>query len=321
MPEISVIVPVYRVEPYLRRCVDSILSQTFTDFELILVDDGSPDNCGAICDEYTLKDSRVRVIHKQNGGLSDARNAGIDIAQGNYLTFVDSDDWIHKDYLSYLYLAATESSCAISICKYTRTSSDSMLAEQNFSYSVVDGLSLYKDNHAIGVVACAKLYRRAIFGKYRYPVGKIHEDEFLTYKLLYAAGNVAYVDLSLYFYFQNSDSITQSKYSIKKLDRVEGLEEQWQFFQEKDRMDLCNFARGLLISSRCNNILKLQEIPEGKQYIPKIRRKLQKELLLWGHALAMSPLRNKWEYAIAFPLLHRAYSIFQICKPCRPSKQ
>ena len=107
MPVISVIVPVYNVEKYLHRCVDSILAQTFTDFELILVDDGSPDNCGKICDEYAEKDSRIHVIHKVNGGLSDARNAGLDWAFANsnseWVTFIDSDDWVDKYYLEYLY--------------------------------------------------------------------------------------------------------------------------------------------------------------------------------------------------------------------------
>ena len=112
MPQISVIVPVYKVEPYLRRCVDSILAQTFTDFELILVDDGSPDNSGAICDEYAQKDARVHVIHQENGGLSAARNAGIDWvfahSDSQWLTFVDSDDWVHPEYLERLYHAVLE---------------------------------------------------------------------------------------------------------------------------------------------------------------------------------------------------------------------
>ena len=119
MPTISVIVPVYNVEIYLHRCVDSILAQTFTDFELILVDDGSPDNCGAICDEYAKKDSRVRVIHKENGGQSSARNRAIEAAQGEWIHFVDSDDLIHPQMLEILYRAAQESGANISACSYT----------------------------------------------------------------------------------------------------------------------------------------------------------------------------------------------------------
>ena len=125
MPVISVIVPVYNVEKYLHRCVDSILAQTFTDFELILVDDGSPDNCGKICDEYAEKDSRIHVIHKVNGGLSDARNAGIDWAFANsnseWVTFIDSDDWVDKYYLEYLYNSILTHKTKLAVCNYEKT--------------------------------------------------------------------------------------------------------------------------------------------------------------------------------------------------------
>ena len=120
---ISVIVPVYKVEEYIYRCVDSILAQSFKDFELILVDDGSPDNCGKICDEYAQKDKRITVIHKENGGLSDARNTGIDWAlkNSNWITFIDSDDWVHTDYLKNLYNAVKENNVDISVCGYVNT--------------------------------------------------------------------------------------------------------------------------------------------------------------------------------------------------------
>ena len=130
---ISVIVPVYKVEKYIHRCVDSILAQTFTDFELILVDDGSPDNCGMICDEYALKDNRIHVIHKENGGLSDARNAGIDWAfehsNSEWITFIDSDDWIHSRYLEKLYQTVNQFDCQISVCGYQK---NSIFAAQEF---------------------------------------------------------------------------------------------------------------------------------------------------------------------------------------------
>ena len=117
-PLISIIVPVYDVEPYLRKCIDSILIQSYRDLEIILVDDGSPDNCGAICDEYAEKDKRIKVIHKKNGGLSDARNAGLDIATGEYIGFVDSDDWVMPDMYEYLYKAVKEYDADMSVCGY-----------------------------------------------------------------------------------------------------------------------------------------------------------------------------------------------------------
>lgn len=311
MPEISVIVPVYRVEPYLRRCVDSILSQTFTDFELILVDDGSPDNCGAICDEYALKDSRVRVIHKQNGGLSDARNAGIDIAQGNYLTFVDSDDWVHKSYLIALYNAIISTGCIISVCSFINV--NDYIDDNNviFNSSICDGLSLYNRNRTIATIACGKLYAQSLFSRHRYPVGKIHEDEFVTYKLLYESGNIAYINASLYYYFQNDSGITHQAYTVKKLDLVEAVEGQCQFFKAKNRSDLLVDSRKLLMNLYFKNIVSLQNVQNGNFYIPRIRRKLKIKLLFWARNLGMSPIKNKWEYSLAFPILYRIYSFLK----------
>ena len=134
MPEISVIVPVYKVEKFIHRCVDSVLGQSYRDFELILVDDGSPDSCGAICDAYALQDSRVRVIHQKNGGLSAARNTGIDYVMANsashWLVFVDSDDWVHPEYLQTLYSAAEQTLCKISACGFFRTEGEDFPQEQ-----------------------------------------------------------------------------------------------------------------------------------------------------------------------------------------------
>jgi len=118
MPKISVIVPVYNVEKYLAKCIDSILAQTFTDFECILINDGSPDNSPAICDEYAKKDERMKVIHKENGGVSSARNTGLDIAQGEWITFADSDDWVDENYLELMYSNAIKNNCDLSICGF-----------------------------------------------------------------------------------------------------------------------------------------------------------------------------------------------------------
>ena len=140
MLAVSVIVPIYNVEKYLNRCVDSILKQTFTYFELILVDDGSPDNCGKICDKYAKKEDRVTVIHKQNGGLSDARNAGIEWTLQNsnseWITFIDSDDWVHKDYLKLLYKVVKDNNVDVSLCHFVRTSGEDNLSNESNGASV-----------------------------------------------------------------------------------------------------------------------------------------------------------------------------------------
>jgi len=188
-PLISIIIPIYKVEDYIRCCIDSILSQTYKNLEIILVDDGSPDNCGSVCEEYSLKDKRIKVIYKKNGGLSSARNAGLDIASGEYIGFVDSDDWIENDMYESLYNAIIFHKADISVCgryiasgnKIT-TISDSEKAEvftrcEALSELVLDEYSGMKN------FAWDKLYKKELFDNVRYPEGKCYEDIFTTYKL------------------------------------------------------------------------------------------------------------------------------------------
>ncbi len=239
MPKISIIVPVYKVEKYIHKCIDSILSQDFTDFEVILVDDGSPDNCGKICDEYASKDSRVKVIHKENGGLSSARNAGIDIATGDYIGFVDSDDYISADMYSKMYISAVENSADIVACnlvhEYERTEKKPnklkvFSKEQNDlildNYKGMECLLLrrYFDN-----AAWNKLYLRALFTGVRFPEGRLFEDIFTVYKLFSKASKVIYIHDPLYYYLQRYESIMGQKFSNKKLDRIHASFERYNF--------------------------------------------------------------------------------------------
>ncbi len=219
MPEISIVVPVYKVENLLARCVDSILNQTFQDFELILVDDGSPDGSGIICDSYARTESRIRVIHKENGGLSSARNAGIEIARGEYLCFVDSDDLIHPQMLELLRNALLEHAADIASTRYISFSTEtvpfestgnihsSLLLRQDF----ID--NLYPENfERIGISAWGKLYRRELFDKLRYPEGKIYEDLHIYLSLLQQCQRIAVLDQPLYYYYLGNVSITKSNY-------------------------------------------------------------------------------------------------------------
>ena len=307
MPTISVIVPVYKVEQYLHQCIDSILAQTFTDFELILIDDGSPDNCGAICDEYAKQDARITVIHQENGGLSAARNAGIDIAKGEYLTFIDSDDWVHPMYLELLVRAVTDNSVDISVCMCTRSLGEIKSADKEYSCKILDGLSFLKDDHIIGIIACAKLYKTKLFDDIRFPIGKLHEDEATTYKLLFKAGNVVLIQSKLYFYTLNENSITNSSYSVKRLDGLEAIAEQCAFFRKIKRKDMADFAKMRFIDESCSHILKMEKAKTEPIYINKTRRKLRIRLIEWGFSLRMTPFRNKWEYTIAFPEMYKFF--------------
>lgn len=256
MSLISVIVPVYKVEPYLRRCVDSILAQTFADFELILVDDGSPDNCGAICDEYAHKDSRVHVIHQENGGLSAARNAGLDYClsqnKSQYVSFVDSDDCISPLYLERLHSALVDNCAEISICGHTSFSTGGApdFSSANFPGSILlDGKQackqLYADksNHANYVTAWCKLYKVDFFQNIKFPVGKQHEDQFTTYRILYVANRIVEIGDHLYGYFINEIGIVHSRFSLGRFDNLIGLDEAISFYQEHGEDEICLAAR------------------------------------------------------------------------------
>lgn len=283
MPEISVIVPVYRVEPYLRRCVDSILSQTFTDFELILVDDGSPDNCGTICDEYALKDSRVLVIHKQNGGLSDARNAGIDIAQGNYLTFVDSDDWVHPHYLELLIQAIQNSGAAVSVCGFQKVdthSQDSSRRPNTVPTPAVMGAEDFFLQHQWDFnYAWGKLYRQEYFAEVRYPVGKNFEDTFTTYKILFAGRRVAFIDHSLYYYFYNPEGISHSRWTPSELVVMEGIREQIRYYREHGYQRALEKEKWLYVNHYAYQISRIRENREDFKQNASYLRRLRKEMM------------------------------------------
>lgn len=217
-PEVSIVVPVYKVEEYLDECVRSILGQTFSNFELILVDDGSPDRCGELCDGYAKEDERVRVIHKENGGLSDARNAGIDIARGYYLLFVDSDDAITPDHLEYLYQAAEEYDADIvqgNRSMYPERLGKDRPDRRNVPYDIrfftrEEALSDFLTYTTQYTNVWAKLYRKELFKKTRFPKGKLSEDEYTTYKLILESEKVVCLPKMIYFYRIREGSIVHT---------------------------------------------------------------------------------------------------------------
>lgn len=285
MAKISVIVPVYKVEKFIHRCVDSILDQTFTDFELILVDDGSPDNCGKICDEYAEKDSRIHVIHQENGGLSAARNAGIDWSFANsnseWITFVDSDDWVHPQMLAMFYEVATKERINFVLCKYQQTQNMMQHSRyDNIKYSIKKSEEAYVENYSVAMPAWGKFYHKIIFNTHRFLIGKLHEDAFFTYKVLFEHPKIAIIDFPLYFYFINENSITHSPWTPKRLDEVDAHEEQLEYL----KMNLYEDAYKREIIAYTNVMFKqckeIDLIPEykfyKKQLCKKIRRTIRK---------------------------------------------
>lgn len=244
--EISIIVPVYNVEKYISRCIESIINQSFSSFELILVDDGSPDSCGEICDYYAKKDSRIKVIHKQNEGLSSARNSGIEVAKGEYIAFVDSDDYIHRDMYKNLYDAAIKNKSDIVVCDYKKVY-DSYEIDENIklkpyeskNMTNIEALNkLYESDKGIYIVAWNKLYKKTIFNELRYNNGRIHEDEFIIHKLLYNSKVITYINLELYYYFQRPDSIMGQKGLKSKIDIITAFKERMEFMYINNLHDL-----------------------------------------------------------------------------------
>ena len=257
MIEVSIIVPVYNVEKYIRRCIESILSQTFTNFELILVNDGSTDRCGEICEEYAINDSRIKVIHKVNGGLSSARNAGLLVAQGSYISFVDSDDYVSCFYLANLMRAFKNESCDISICGMGKQLNDSDCTITYFTnVEACNYIYSYIRKNMSYVSSCAKLYRRHLFATEQFPLGKIHEDQFLTYRLIYKSRLVGEISAVDYYYETNDESITNSHFTIKRYDDLDALMEAIQFYTSNKEYALANSARRRFEINKADYYLK-----------------------------------------------------------------
>lgn len=239
MPMISVIVPVYKVEPYLQRCVDSILAQSYTDFEIILVDDGSPDNCGAICDEYSKKDNRVKVLHQQNQGVASARNNGVKISCGEWICFVDSDDLIHQDMLKILLDVAEKTGALLSACN--KSGGEHV---ENCFFETVSPLfnTIEINEETIRVLyntewstvywsAWAKIIHREIIERFQFTPGRFYEDNAVAFRWLIEAGKICHTEAQLYFYFSNPSSIVRSGFDSRRLDYLWALQEQIRIYR------------------------------------------------------------------------------------------
>ena len=221
---ISIIIPVYNVEKYLDRCIKSVINQTYKNIEIILIDDGSTDKSLDICYNYLEQDNRIKVFHKENGGLSSARNYGINSSNGKYLTFIDSDDDIEKDYIEYLYNLIKKYGTKMSICSYSVIKNNIT----NFGLNLDEKLLSTEEcldnllcENGFTVSACAKMYDKNLFKNIKYPLNKLCEDNGTTYKLIMQCKNIAYGNESKYNYYINDNSITTSNFNLRKMDLIE----------------------------------------------------------------------------------------------------
>ena len=278
---ITVVVPVYNVENYLEECIKSIINQTYKNLEIILVDDGSTDNSGKICDEYKKEDNRIKVIHKKNGGLSDARNTGIDNSNGKYITFIDSDDIIKEDYIEYLYNLIKKYNTQVSICSYSVSMENGKKIDNGKGYNEkkltkIETLDRMLNEEGFTVSACSKLYDIELFNNIRYPKGKLCEDNGTTYKLFDKVDYIAYGNESKYFYFKRNGSIMRSNFNERKFDMIELTDEMCDYL-DLNYPELKNSIERRRFYSRFN---VLRQMVVSKNLDDKLIKK-EDEIIKW----------------------------------------
>ena len=274
-PLISVIIPIYKVEKYIKECVNSVLRQTYQNLEVILVDDGSPDSCPMICDEFAKIDNRVVVLHKTNGGLSSARNAGIDIAKGDYLSFIDGDDFISDVFIEKLFLSSIKYGCDIVACSYLKLYEDGKTAPFDYKY---DGRLYSKNELHLGTfykeiltVAWNKLYKKHIFENLRYPVGKLHEDEFLIHRVVDNCVSVFFDKSDYYYYRQRGDSIMGNRTAKDYYDAFLAFFDRSIFFSDKG-MFVSSLDCALTAKSFYKQTLKYKDFIKDKDFVQKNKK-------------------------------------------------
>lgn len=234
--KVSVIVPVYNVEKYLRRCLDSIINQTYQNLEIILVDDGSPDNCGSICDEYAQRDERIQVIHKENGGLSSARNAALDIATGNFITFIDSDDWVAEAFIEKLCAYASPDSMVVANLFFWKSPLEITPAMKIGKNETINSEEFWRRTTGTEctpyIISCSKLYPKRIFARLRFSEGLFHEDEDILHRVVAQVERFHVISEPIYFYRQNNASIMGQGFSPRRLDGFVGWAKRLAYFHE-----------------------------------------------------------------------------------------
>lgn len=237
-PLISIIIPIFNVEKYLKDCISSVVNQTYTKTEIILIDDGSTDLSPIICDDIAKGDKRICVIHKKNGGLSDARNFGIEICKGEYITFIDSDDMVALNYIETLYEAiSSDGGCDLAVAQKNYMTESGLLKIKGNKHhiSFINGkikcMTEFLTKETIGTTAWGKLYKRNLFAKIRYPYGKYHEDVYTTYKIIAQSNKIAICDDTIYYYRLREGSIMNQQFQAKHLDAIAGKKEQASFIR------------------------------------------------------------------------------------------
>lgn len=313
---ITIVVPVYKVEEYLPRCVESILNQTYKDWVLLLVDDGSPDNCPKLCEKYAEEDNRIFVIHQKNGGLSAARNTGLNwfYEQNNsdYITFLDSDDWLHPRYLEILLNGIVKNNVKISVCNYERVTKEiphKTFNDVNYELTTPEDFLV---NHSWQYnYAWNKIYHKSVFEDARYPVGKNFEDTFTTYKVLYKCKKIAYTDLPLYYYLRNENGISRSPWNTSELVIFDAMEEQMKFYKEKGFEKAFEKEFELFVHHHAYQIVRIKEnkadFKKNKAILKDIKKTLRKYLK--ENKDKFNVHNMTYSYEAAYPFIMKLYAL------------
>lgn len=303
--KISIVIPMYNVEQYLDNCLNSIVNQTYRNIEIILVDDGSPDNSGTIADEWALKDQRIKVIHKSNGGLSDARNVGVDHATGNYIMFVDSDDVVDKRICQHLLDISLKNNTDISICDAFH-----IFDNNELSFTMGDNVIVYKPNEAINNMwyqhsflpsAWGKLYKKEIFKQSRFTKGIIFEDIDIMHELFYQANSISYSNAKLYGYIHHEGSITTKVFDKKDVVILDICQKLIDFANNHDK-SLVASAKAYSVTGALRVFLN---VPNTNEF-SFAKQKAQNTLSLYAKdVLKDKNIRKKSKYAIILYLYFR----------------
>lgn len=309
--KIGVIIPVYNVEPYLHRCIDSILAQTYKNIQIILVDDGSTDNSGKICDEYATQDDRIVVIHQKNQGQSVARNAGLDYLFANtdceYINFVDSDDWIHPSTLAVLLKALREKQVDVSVCGFQRTYGEEIEVSDNLQVQLWAPEEFYAKGMMNSVISVGKLYRKACFDAIRFPIGQMYgEDAFVTNRILFQYKEIAFIDAPLYAYFQNPNSVTLSRWTPVRLSSIDELFDQMAFFEARHLDKAKNSVVPILLWQLSTQLLLAEKSGYMKESV-YLRNLLRKQIRKYKRLCNLSPGKTCDLYEAAYPRLMKLY--------------
>lgn len=317
MAQISVMMAAYNAENYIRRALDSILAQTFSDFDIIVVDDGSKDATGAIADEYASRDSRVHVIHQKNSGVCITRNNCIDwtyrCSDSQWIIFADSDDWMHPEMLERMLRAAEENQVHICACGYQETTgADPVIDPKDLKPQVWEPMAFYQTSYVNAIMTCCKLYHKSCYAHIRHPVDNYFDDEFVSYKMLYAEEKMVVIPAPLYAYFINTAGLTKKPWNPKLLDAWVAYEEQIAFFQEKGEKELVSFRYRGYLENALVNYQAANQAPDSPEICAarkRIRKKIR-ELIRRMRRQGCLSYKYDFDTILAFyPLQTRIYRL------------